>query len=358
MLWNYKILWIFGILLVLTSGRGGSSIGSGSGWRFGSDDLPRWNTDLSLDPRFSLRSGELTEWYAQNIAPLVNNPEQHVKTWIGVGVGILVFALIMAVIAAFVRYVSETAVLRMVDDHEQTGAKVGFKLGWKQGWSKRAFRLWLIDLIICVPVILVILLLVGSGVLVYRSFEGGNLMANVPALVIGIVFAILFFFAFVLFMVFVSLLREFFSRAAALEGTSLGDCFRFGWKMFKTNWKSASLMWLMLLGFQIAFGIGTMIMFFLLIPAYIPTALAGLVVAAIPGLIAFGITSIFAGAPLNWIVALVAALPLFFVVTFSPLILLQSLFLVFHSIVWTLTYREMKAVENLKPVKKISSKAS
>ena len=63
-LWNYKILWIFGILLALTASRGNSSIGSGSGWRFGSDDLPRWNTDLSLDPQFSLRSGELTEWYA------------------------------------------------------------------------------------------------------------------------------------------------------------------------------------------------------------------------------------------------------------------------------------------------------
>ncbi len=42
----------------------------------------------------------------------------------------------------------------MVDEYEQTGTKVGFKQGWKLGWNRRAFRMWVIDLVVSLPVIL------------------------------------------------------------------------------------------------------------------------------------------------------------------------------------------------------------
>ena len=70
--------------------------------------------------------------------------------------------------------------------------------------------------------------------------------------------------------------------------------------MFKRNWKSAGLMWLVMLGLGIGFGIATLILVFLLIPAYIVLVLPAVVLAAIPGLVVFGITSIFASGPLAW----------------------------------------------------------
>ena len=73
------------------------------------------------------------------------------------------------------RYVSETAVIRMVDDYEQSGAKVGFKQGWRMGWTRRAFRLWLIDLVISLPVIVFLLLmgLLGLGIYLQREERDG-----------------------------------------------------------------------------------------------------------------------------------------------------------------------------------------
>ena len=69
--------------------------------------------------------------------------------------------------------------------------------------------------------------------------------------------------------------------------------------------------------------------------------------AAIPGGIAFGISSIFASGPLVWIIAALVALPFFFTLLFSPLILFSGWAQVYGSSIWTLAYREMKALETL-----------
>ncbi|MDO9130376.1 MAG: hypothetical protein Q7U34_10970, partial [Anaerolineales bacterium] len=80
----------------------------------------------------------------------------------------------------------------------------------------------------------------------------------------------------------------------------------------------------------------------ILIPAFIITGLAGLIVAAIPGLIAFGVASLFTSGPLTWIIGILAALPFFFLVLGSPLLLIGGWMQIFQSSVWTLTYREFK----------------
>jgi hypothetical protein len=69
----------------------------------------------------------------------------------------------------------------------------------------------------------------------------------------------------------------------------------------------------------------------------IPAAL----VAAIPGLLAFAVASLFTTSPLTWIIAALFALPFFFTLVFAPLIFLQGWYLLYESNVWTLTYREL-----------------
>jgi hypothetical protein len=108
-------------------------------------------------------------------------------------------------------------------------------------------------------------------------------------------------------------------------------------------------MWLVMVGIGIGFGIAGFILFFLLIPAYAVMALPGAIVAAIPGLIAYGITSIFSSGPLAWIVAAVFALPVFFTIVFLPLSFISGLYMVFESNIWTLTYREFKALDAILP---------
>jgi hypothetical protein len=344
---NYKVLWIFGFLLAITSGgNGGGS--SGSGYQFSSNrGINGSNGNSNFQPGPFWR--ELTDWFNQNISPLFEHPDQHVVTFIWIGVAFLLFILIVGMITSFLRYVSETAVIRMVDEYEQTGTKVGFKQGWKMGWNRRAFRMWVIDLVISLPVMLFIALLTGLGVLFFFSVINGNAALAIGGTIATIGCAFMFIFAFIVLMVFLSLLRQFFVRAAALDEAGIGESFHCGWAMFKNNWKSAALMWLVMLGIGIAFGIAGMILFFLLIPAYLILVLPAALVAAIPAAIALGITSIFASGPLAWIVAALVAVPFFLMIILAPLTLVSGWYMIYTSGVWTLTYREIKALETVKP---------
>jgi hypothetical protein len=350
-LWNYRVLWFFGILLALTGGGngGGNSGSSGSSYQFSSSN--GFNGSNGYNPNFQpgpfLQS--LTDWFNQNIAPLFKHPDQHVVTFIWIGVALLLFIMIVGILFAVIRYVSETSVIRMVDEYEQTGTKMGFKQGWKLGWNRRAFRMWVIDLVINLPIILFIGMLISLGVLFFFSVTNGKSALAIGGTITAIGCAFLFIFVFIVLMVFLSLLRQFFVRAAAMEGTGIGESFRSGWATFKRNWKSAVLMWLVMIGIGIGFGIAGMVLFFLLIPAYLILILPAAIVAAIPAGIAFGITSIFASGPLAWIVAALVAVSFFLLVVLAPLTLISGLYQIYTSSVWTLTYREIKALEAVKP---------
>jgi hypothetical protein len=345
-LWNYKVLWIFGILLAITAGGGGGN--GGSGYQF---SAPGNGQPYNFEQYQHYPTGpeweQFKTWIRQDVVPFFEHPDRYVTTIIWVSVGFLAFLIVLSVIFAFVRYVSETAVLRMVDGYEQTGTKVTFKEGWKLGWSRRAFRLWVIDLIIGIPAFIFVALLLGLGILFFFNAVNGQTHWAAAGMIAAIGGAFVIFMAFILLMVFLRLLRQFFARSAALEDTRVIESFRHGWATFKHNWKSGLLMWLVMLGIGIGFGLASMIVFFLLIPVYIILLIPALLVAAVPGLIAFGIASLFTGPILAGIIGGIVAMPFFFVMLFSPLALLSALYTIFESSVWTLTYREMKALETM-----------
>jgi hypothetical protein len=351
-LWNYKVLWVFGFLLALTSGGRGSGNGGGSssrnqssgdfkGFRGFNGDLPANSPQWAKD---------IAQWFTNTVVPMFTHPDQYIGTFVIIGVVIMLIIIVCALLASLVRYPSETAVIRMVDEYETTGTKVGFKAGWKLGWNRRAFRLWLIDLILCAPVLVLLLILGGAAAVIMASSIDGGRSTNVVGMVggIGLVFVVIMLL--IVAAIFLGVVRNFFARAAVLEGVGVGDSFRQGWSMFKRNWKSAGLVWLVMVGFGIVFGIASIIVFILLIPVFLLLILPAGVVAAIPGAIAYGISLLFTAAPWTWIIAGLVALPFFGLIVGSPVNLIEGLFLVYKSNVWTLTYREIKALESISPV--------
>lgn len=340
-LWDYRILWVFGILLAVTAGGGGN-------FNFNANDinLPEKGWDLeSLPP--ALR--QLAEWFQQDVLPLLTHPEEHVTTILWIVVAVLSFALVVSIIRAILSYVSQTAIMRMVDEYEQSGVKVGFRAGWRLGWNRRAFRLWLIDLIIYAPIMIVFFAsFFGVAILLIATSSGaGANVGLIAALSIGSI--LLLVFLFIAVMAALSLLREFFARAAVLEGLGVFDSLRHGWQMFRTHWKSAAWLWLIMAGVGIAVAIVSILAFFLLIPVYLLLLLPAVLVAAIPGAIAFGIASLFTTGPLSWIIGVVFALPFFFTILFAPLFVLEGWYQVYAFNVWTLAYREMKALGSVPP---------
>ena len=343
-LWNYRILWIFGILLALTTG--GTGGGNGGGSNQTSQNANNFPGVLPENSPEWVR--QLSQWFVQDVQPLFTHPEQHIATFVLIGVIIFLVILLLSTLAAFVRYPAETAVMRMVDEYEHSGSKLGFRQGWKLGWTRRAFRLWLIDLILAVPVI-VYLMLVAAGILIYFAVSPASQTANVISIVAAIGLGFVSLFVMILVAVFLHLLRNFFARAIALDGLDVKASLVYGWAMVKRNWKSAGLMWLVMVGVGIGVGIAGLIVFFLLIPAYLVLLLPAALVAVLPALIGFGVTSLFASGPLAWIIAILAALPFFFITLFLPLFFFNGWYKIFESNIWTLTYREIKALESLTP---------
>ena len=98
MTWRYRVLWVFGIILALTTSRGGS--GGGGQYNFGGDD-------------FASPGGFAT--------PQI--PPEVIGLLIAVGLALACLFLILIVVGTIARYVAETALIRLVDDHEETGEK-------------------------------------------------------------------------------------------------------------------------------------------------------------------------------------------------------------------------------------------
>lgn len=348
-LWSYRALWVFGLILALTAA--GSSGGSGNnGARFSGDGnnqsyqapLPEnWREEIGK--AFAEVGKEFSRILEDGLPSIgISKGELTALIWITV-----IFVLVMLVVGlvmAIARYVSETAVIRMVDEYEATDTKMSVRQGFRIGWSRTSWRLFLINLIVNLPVILLMGLLVVVGFVIYRMVMGGNETFAVAGIVslIGVVF--LAIFVVVILSIFLGLLRHFFWRVCALDDVGVGESLRRGFALVRENWKNVGLMWLVMIGLGIAWLLVSIIAIVLTLPVVLVTSVIGAIVAAIPGLLLVGLFSTFLSGYLPWIAGGLFVLPLFFVIAFSPWVLLTAWQQVFTSTVWTLTYREIKAL--------------
>ncbi len=352
-LWSYRTLWVFGLILALAGAGSSGRIGNNSSYQYESNNQnynPNWQGEMPQSFREAFdQMGRLFQQGAEEagISP------QELTALIWLAVSALVFYVLLGIVTTLARYVAETSTLKMVDEYENSGTKMTFRQGFRLGWSRTSWRLFLINLIVHLPLIVMIAILISTGITIYRMVTGGNESASMIGIVslIGVVF--LSIFVAVLLEIFLLFLRQFFWRACAFEDLGVRDSLARGWTMFRENWKSAGLMWLVMIGLGILWALVSIILVVVTIPIVVITAILGAVIAAIPGLILAGIFSLFLGGYLPWIAAAFFVLPLFFTVAFSPWFLLGSWQAVFTSSVWTLTYRELKAVPDATPPQEI-----
>jgi hypothetical protein len=334
-------LWIFGFILALTTASGSGNPGGSSQYR----SNPNPNTPVF--PQNGLPIGQqINQLFQQGIQSLPA-PFNTASFWIGILIALVVIFLILAVVFAFFRYISETALIRMVDQNEQTGEKASIRQGFRFGWSRTSWRLFLINLLVSLPNIVVVLFLLSAGVVVFLLFRAGSPVLSIAGVIalIGVFFLLIFIL--IILDALLNLLRHFFWRVCALEGKGVIESIRSGFAMVKRNWKNAGLMWLIMVGLGLAWFIAAIIAFILLIPVFIVLALVGLVIAGIPALAVFGLTSLFFTTPVTWIIAALVGFPILILVVSLPVVFLRGLKEVFHSTVWTLTYRELKELENV-----------
>ncbi|HKJ38517.1 MAG TPA: hypothetical protein VJ972_07060 [Anaerolineales bacterium] len=340
-LWSYRTLWVFGLIIALTAA-GSSGGGGNNGSRFNVNESNSYQPE-DLPDAIQYLNQEMDRIFNQELQNLdFAHGELNTILWV---VGI--FALVMlavGIVLAVGRYMSETAVIRMVDEYESTDTKMSVRDGFRIGWSRTSWRLFLINLIVNLPAILLALVLISLGLGVYFAAENGNFTSSWASIVPMIGIAFLLIFAVVIISIGLNLLRHFVWRVSALENLGVQESFSRGWALVRENWKNVGLMWLVMIGLGIAWAVVSIIAAIVTIPIVIVTLVIAVVIVVVPALLLVGLFSLFLSTPLAWLFGILFVLPLFFVIGFSPWVLLGSWQSVFTSTVWTLTYREIKAM--------------
>jgi hypothetical protein len=354
-LWSYRALWVFGLILAMAGAGSSGSNGSNSSSRYEANSQGNQQQQHSEDfnpedfKQFLKEAPQEMEKVLSEGLEEIGIPAEDLNTLIWIAVIFVVFSVMLSLMIAILRYVAETAVIRMVDEYENTGAKMTVREGFRIGWSRTSWRLFLINLIVNLPMILTMLLMLGLGIMVFMSFTQGSKEAGMISVVVSAAILFLVFFVVAIVSIFLGLLRHFFWRACALENLTVREALSRGFQMARQNWKNVGIMWLVMIGLGIVWMIVSVIAFILTLPVVAVTAVAGALVAIIPALLTGGLTSLFLHGWLPWIVGGLFVLPLFFTIAFSPWLLLQGWQTVFTSTVWTLVYRELKALPALTP---------
>ncbi len=317
--WRYRVLWIFGIILALTTAHGGGGNNGGQvQYNISGEDFP-------------LPGGKF---------PIPEILPQVAGTLVAIGVVLACVIVILVVASVVARYVAETALIQMVDDYEETGEKHSVCQGFRLGWSRTALRLFLIDLLIGLPVAVVFILLSALAFAPLLLWATDSTAAGV----IGTVATIGLFFLFVLLAIFVgavlSLLKQFFRRVCALEEVGVTESLRQGYFIVRQHLKDVALMWLLMVGL----GLGWIIV---MIPVIILLLILGVVLGGLPALLVGGLAGLVSEGAVPWILAGAVGIPIFILVVAVPWLFLGGLMEVFKSSVWTLTYRELRALEGL-----------
>jgi hypothetical protein len=308
---KYRVLWLFGILVALTAG--GTS--PNTSWQtnsadFRTDNWPNW---LPGQEQFRQFGEQVT-----NIDP-------------GAIMGILIacccLLLIFALVALIVQYVARVALIRSVNQIEETGVAPTWRQGFGLGWSNRAFRLWLLEFLLGILFVVGVTLLLALAASPLLLLLARNEVATVIGIVLTALLGLPVLLVIVVAVVIVSVLGQFWSREIALADRGIGEAFSRGVALVRARLKDVGVFWLLMAGINIAFSIVLIPVFFVLL---------GLAVLVGGGL-GFALFS----ATQNIVPALAVGLPVFLLLLGIPMTLIGGLFETFKSSAWTLVYRDV-----------------
>jgi hypothetical protein len=327
---KYRAIWWIGLLLVVAGGglgagaKGSAPSGSSSGWR--TEAPENWEEpfrDLPNMPDWS------RVW--ERIAPVV-------AAMVVVVAVLALLAIVLSLALTVLRFVTRVSLIQMVNGYEETGEEIGFQAGLRMGWSRSALRLFLLDLMLSLPVTLAMLLLLAPlGFLAFVAFAAGDpkivlgvivILAAVPVILLGVLVGIV-----------LGPIRELAYRAIVLQDLGPWAAFKTTVALVRRHLGPAALQWLILIGLRIAWGI-------VLVPVNLLLVLAAFLVGGLPGLLVGGIAAYAASWPLGLILGGLVFLPIFVVVISIPSAALSTFATVYHSTVWTLTYRELLVLDD------------
>lgn len=321
--WKYRALWLIGLLLVLAGGGvwqavSGPPNGSDTGWKTSSGE--GWDIGPEQFPHF---------W--ETVVPIIAIVAAVILTLVLVG-------LVVGVLRVILRYVTRSSLIQMVDRYEESGEEMRFGAGFRLGWNRSAFRMFLISLMLKLPVALLMFVMIAPLVtLAIVSFIQGDawiamgivlLLLIVPAVFIGVALGVV-----------IGPIIEVAYRACALQQLGAWEAVRSATGLIRRNLGATALQWLLLVGIGIAWKI-------VLFPLNLVLLMLGFLIGGLPAMFMGGLSALIAGPPLGIGLGVVVFIVVFLIIVVLPNLVLTTAATVFHSTMWTLTYRELKAIDS------------
>ena len=370
MVWHYRALWVFGIVLALTTGswgtyailgdndddgafRRGITITRIDNETFG-DAVQRTLRQEVAAARVEIREAEreleydLGRFSAKELKhPVdVNIDIMGLLTWL---LGVL---LVLVIVSTIARHVSEAALIQMVDGYEETGERLGFRQGLRLGFSRTAWRLFLIELLVDVPTVVVLVALYTAVFApLALGLWGGTSVTVVAGSFVTVGLLLLALAATFVVVAILSLLKQFFRRACAVDQLGVMASIGQGYAVARRHILNAGVMGLILVGLGLAWSIA-------MIPVVIAVMLAAGALGAAPAYLAFVLSSTVWTGAAPVLLAIGVGLVAFFLALVAPLAFLGGLRMVFVSSTWTLTYRELRGSESPERVRTPEADAS
>lgn len=350
-LWSYRMLWVFGFILALATG--GDRFSSSSRYTVNdrggkppaSGEAPDGWEGLHGDT-FAEKAADGIEQMRRGIRLLQEEHPVEFRMGVSALITLIAVLLLSGVVVTILRYIAETSAIRMVDEYEGQGVRVGFRQAWKYGRTREAWKLFLANLVVHLPVLALFVVLGLVAWWIIGSILAGDTAAIISSAIAGGGLAFLSIFITVILMALLYVLRDFAWRMIVLDGMGVREGLRAALALLRREWRNVGLMWLVMLGVKIAWGIVFFVLLFPLLVLSIITAMGGLVASVLPSLLAAGIAGLFRAPEYwPWVFAAIVGMPVFFVVAFSPILLVGGWWEIYNSSVWTLTYRELKALE-------------
>jgi hypothetical protein len=360
--WHYKALWILGMVLALTAA---NTIYLG---------FPRDDRDIPLDNKIKISEYSTIILPGEGLTIDLTAPEGHrviltdgptkhdiqFLTYLArqlrlsdlnaVALEIVTLVLLISLIAIFARYIAETAMICMVNDMEEGGKQLQLWQGVRMGWSARAARLFLIDLLTGlagVGFVALILLLIFGPILLIKPF---GIIASLLTAFGAFGFLILTLCLFVVWSILLSLIMQTVRRACVIDNKGVFASIGVGISLLKNHLKDVGMTWLIWIAIRILWAPVSVLTTLIISPILLLSLLAGILIGLAPGVIATGIASIFVHGAIPWIIGGLAWLPIFLLVTITPILLIGGWVEIYKSSLWTLAYREYSAQEHTVPL--------
>jgi len=337
---HYRALWLFGIILALTT----ASIGAATFWNTDDDDY-----DYSSKGIVVTRRGDETflEALERSVGAEIDEANQELNEFLAEldvsakanVVSILIWlgsiSIAITIISTIAKYVSETALIRMVDRQQESGQKQTVRQGFQLGWSRGTARLFLIELLVNVVVVTASILLFA---LIFGTLplwiEGSETTIFTGAILTGGLFFIAIF-VLILTGMLVSLLKIFARRACILDGMGVTASVHRAFTLLKRDFKQVLPMGLVKLGVNLSW------------PAVIGSFLVlifgvGVLLGGLPTLLIGNVTDFASAGELTKFVAVSIGAVVLTLLLAAPLVWLDGMRQVFLSSLWTMTYRDLR----------------